>query len=1830
MNVFFIILALFFFVPNWGHSENASLEELRIAWGLPGHTAANDTIFGVLAKIDARVTPAAPNALARFKSTIIGRYDGDCADDAELPFSLFSECVEIARFLRTPNIPFSNEQLSNLARLVGTSNDSAPTTLFGALNLLLEKMEDDYETIAPLIGIDSQADTSVFHHLKQIQIQLLPDALDDVRDDLPFLTNTSLQELVHSGSAGLLSVLRQDVIQRLSSSSKASLLSQLQALRTELDFVTADARPLIGADSPLGEAEDCDSLTLIARLHRLTQDIQTASSDQIAALYPQFFYGANAFQTVLNELKGTTASSLEAFFSKIGTPFRFDASLFGHLNSALKALEVDPTLRVFYGPTDPSDPSDKTVIERLESVYQKNWQEAELERVVLALGTETEPEGLTTTTLLSALSYVATSWERIALFCPYEKMRSHRTLISVNLPALAQRISECTEVDTLYVLCGGTTDTDTKTLWGMVRTLLSDLSQALLDILEPKRSALPSLEAFFESYTEAREILQRVITHYHESLFRLDGASFLKKLWDSPAPPFEMRSTLDSVPFLDSGQAEGKDDLPFFLRIQELSNAPSADAAKLAALETTFQEGIHLLAFGLAHDRLTNSAPENLEEAIRALNALGLFEDSIVYVGSREDAAPSDPTVFALMANVARLLGDPSFFWSRLKAYLMDNSKLTNFSPFSIFSLLGSPHDTSDQSLTKRTFFAAIDHLKVLSKHAVPASQKNNVSATIGRPDALPGAGYHSLFSLLNTMVSNLFKDAVGFFLAPAASSLPTTSFVDRLDTFLNQARSKGYLASPLLSALTELGSFETKTGVFETLYELQTKMEAEEITPTFRYNFLVTMQELLQLMDQFEATFPPARADETEAFCQQIRKLVHQLEFTHSCESCGSLIEVLSTVGQQLVGWGLTPWTERTAERVFAQATFEELSRSVQGVKTALDAFKAGLQLYTSRACALKECLKEKLALAEALEEVQGSVQKLMDTGGLRLSSFEQPSLLDGECTDLPTVLEQISEGLASWSQSWKLPPADTYVYNRGQDDAWKAIAQNTKALASCVTDILTWAAQETPPRLCPSCRLEGWSQAMDQMKEVLPAFAKRTQEIANFIEEQTQQRIASQWERIGTLIQKRQSLADASSESVWGMINTLDSAESFDTWAQAVEGVANALQGTLDASHEGMGEEADAAFDALETSIRGALPPWSQLRFQTRASLMALEETPPSASSGNSMTTILNEMAQAVQLDEDLGAILLQATQAPQGELETAAAVIPLERLGAAYGKLAMVLQGEERFSEEEGAFPYNLFSADAHQTLQASLATLRERFDRASQMCTGTAQALRSLCPQTMIAVLKTLAAQEERLAILISTIPSSFWDLPLNLERVATLWAEKMRIVANLSERMTQDAALAESGRCLHFVLRGGLARLNELVEELVQELLDVTEGRNPGLKEVSMPLSASQAREFLEEAITRLTSGLEEMFDHVTPLTNCAAALSTALISLRDSGQRLAQSLETLEALPLCAVEGALAFPTSDLLQARARVWGAGNVLLTSNLQCITHNAEALKPLVPLVQQIVQCIKAELQTVPTEDALTKQAEALNYLNAQTLQVVAFFQTAEEGACVSQLPPLLKNVEEALERFQHVFPETLPPLPAPSRPDSDLIMLTDAMLYPLQELRQAVTIALSSKAVPSFATEKEGLTLQATFQKMTDAVQSATEISVQLSEQVFQAAPHFGCVHVLEELAAHLEHWADDACLIAGAMTTYVLRIESCVDRFAHERRYAAIEPAILYDGLDQKAWLQRTLTRHATIQRELEKLRTFFGFRPPQCMLEHSFPLNVVVDPGIWTPEFGNL
>lgn len=1807
MNVLrhFILLFLFFVGEVFG--TISSLKELQTAWGLPGHTAVNRTVFGLLSQINADVASSATNPLDRFKNTLLGQYDGDFAEDALLPFSLFSECVEIGRFLKTFEGTLSEQQRETLTHLIGAYDDQAPTTLFGALKKLLENVEENYETLIPLIGVDSENDVSVFHFLRKIQATLLPEAFGPLRETMPFLTNVSLQTLNHSSPSSLLSVLREEAKLRLTGSTDASLIGQLRSLQHSLSFIAPDLNLLIGSYDP----SDCDSPTLMARLNRLALDIDFASVEHISELYTSFFYGGRSFQTLLNEVKDTAASSRRRGFSKVGTPLRFDASLFGLLNTSLQTLEVEPTLQLLNGLADSEDAS--TIFDLLKSIYQINWDDVELERLLLTLGREDKSGSLSVPTFLSALSYAIDSWKQLALLEPREALLQHRTLLSENLFKLARQVSTCTKIDTFYVLCGGTKDVGTETLFGIVHTLLNDLTENLLKTLDSAPLTAPALDPFFAKYKETHAALESVMRYYNDSLLRLKFRPFLKKLWDGPAPAFDARTTLDVSPFEEDNVSDDlQDDLPFFFRLQALATASATDETSQTALEVAFEEALHAVALGFVLDCLKEQIPEKLEAATSALRALNLFEKSLTYIGTAEEAAPFPQTIYSLLAQITELLSDPTFFSTALRSYLTHPSSLSSFNLFSIFSLLGSPHDTTEQSLTERSFFATIDHLQALARHAAPATQRDNVAATIGLPDAEPEAKYHSLFSLAHTMVAYLFENAVPFFLrTEKQATSESTSLVDSLADLLSEAHIQGYLATPIGAPLARLGLLEERTGVFGSLLELYEKVTSEKMPSSFQYNFLLTARALSKLIHDFQEVFPPNSPVETETFCAQACKLVRQLDFVESCEACDALAELLQIAGQRLTEWSALSWTEKAAETVFAQSSFMELSDAVQELATTFESFTKILQTHMDSTCLLKGCLNERMALAEALESIQDAVQNLMKTGNIRCSSATAtlPSFDEG-CVFLPIALKQFTEGLKTWSQSWVLPPQETYVYDANQEKAWKAIARNVQSIAKSLEDFLAWAEQQKLPNLCPSCHLDGWADAMTSIQSILPSFVQQIQNFSNFFVNAPKQRLTAQWERIVVLLQKRRKIS-LGKEDLWEILNTAQAIEFWEDLAQSLEAVAQVLPQTLTASHKGNADQTEAAFVTLEETVRQVLKAWQHLRALFQAPLLEtalLSER--SEKFGDSLESLLEEMAQNVTFDENLADMLITAVTHSEPELETAEVIIPLQRLAAVYQQLATIAQEEAAFSQTPKAFPYNLYSVSTCQTFLEHLSTLSERFNKTGCVFKQVAQELKQRCPREAVALLQTLTLQEKRLAILIGEVPDSFWQDFTDVQNFVSAWAEKMEVIARLGERMVEEGKVPETDkRCLHFTLKASWNRLGGLADETIQQLVDITGELDPGLSALE-PSSALEAQTFFESAFAQLTGCLQQTLKRIPPLTHCSRSLSNAFLSLRDSWNRLAKSFELLGRLSLCAVEEELTLPKIELLQARAYVWNQSHAYLISDLQCAAENEAALKSLWPLVDGVVQGVLASLTVPPSIPELVRQATALEDLNVQTASLNTLFQNSKGNVCLSQLTPFLKNIESSLKQLRNIFPS----FETQTLQSTGLATVVEAFVQPLRRLKQSVLVTLAQTPVPVFNAEEELLAFQNAFQKMTKAVQGVVQNARCLSQTFYQSVPQIACFGALGKVSKHLNSLAQDESLIANALEVHLLKINECLKPFVYERYDAAIEPPVLYDGMNQHAWLKRTRLRQHNIQHELENLQKIIGFCPPTCAPKHSLPL----------------
>lgn len=1816
MNVWLRFIVLFFFFVVETHGSTRSLTALQTTWGLPGHTSANDTVFGFLARLEERVTSPASNPLASFKGTILGRYDGDFADNALMPFSLFSECVEIGRFLRSSDVALSDETLEMLEGLIGTPNDVETTTLFGILKQLSERVDETYEVFAPLIGLDVENDASVFNVLHQIQTSLLPEVLGETRATLPFLTNTALQALHRSKLPGaLVSVLRQDIKLRLTAPSEASLLEQLFAVRTDTAFLTPDAVFLIGQEGSM-EAIDSDALTLISRVKRLGEDVDTASVEQIEALYPLFFYGINSFQTVINEVKNGCSSGLGIFFSRIGGPSRLDASLFGCLNQALIALELKQTLQILNGPSDPDTAS---ALELLERVYEKPWQEAELERVILTLGRGVEPEGVMATTLLGAIPYLATVLKSLALFASHESIQRYRALISGNFLRFLQQISTSTKVDTLYVLCGGTTDTGTKTLWGIIRILLSDLTDILLKMLEDGVRENPILTAFFEEYSDTKANLEKLITHYHDNLFRLDVPSFLEGVWESAVPFFPERKTLDTAPY--SGN-DAQDYLPFCLRLQALSTSSVVDEAQLAALQRTLKKAIHDLMLGNAVKCLTENGPDKLETLSLTLSKLGAFEESLSYIGSRKDGSSTVSTVQGLCTNLAKLLEDPMFFWTQLQIHQAHYPTLTSFSLFSMFSLLGSPFDSPEQSLTERSFFAALNHLIVLSESAEPAAQRDNIAATIGVPSAKPKALYHSLFSLLNTILNNLFRDTAQFFLTPKVQASDiSASIADELDDLLQEAAAKGYLSTPLVAPLKTLGTKETRTGIFGSLATQYENINKRDMDVGFMYNFLAKAIELSTLIKNFQKSFLPLDENNTEAFCAQVRKLVRQLEHTQTCEACQDLMNLLDRGGRQLAEWGRIPWTEKSAENVFSQATFIELSAAVQNLNVSFEEFEQALKRGSATTCVLKNCLQERLALTEAFKSVQDAVSELMVKGGFKGSSNSTSNAtflyLDDGCTYFPSVLKQFCEGLSLWSQSWALPAVEVYIYDSVQDEAWKTIVSSLRALLGCAERILLWVEEkQKTDGICSDCQQEGWEEAISATRSILPSFMTQVQEMADFLTVAPQQRLVTNWERIVVLLKKRRNLR-ASRSDLWTVINSSEGIEIWQALASEVDAVSEPLSQTLAATHKNNESQVEATFGALEMALSRVLKTWLQLH-------VAIEEAPcpvmatlfeNSGGPADSLESLLGEIQDALSADEDLGNTLVSVVAHPEVELQTSAAVSPLERLGRAYGVLAEVVWQEANFSQE--TFPYSLYDAPTCQILRNHLTRLAARLSNIQQAFTQAAQELKALCPQKTLALLRMLTSEEKRLTAVLNAVPDRFWTDPTKVEPVITLWSQKMQIAAQIGKRMEQNGDFPQTDFCQHFILTASLERLNGLVQETVQVFLEKTGVLDPG-PSTSSSSTAVQVLENFKSAFSGLTVQLGEVFARMPPLVYCTVPFSNALLLLRKSCEDFAKTLEVFANFPFCLTETSLIFPEANLLKDRAQVWEKANACLTRDLQCTAQNEAALRALVPMVRTIAQQICVALQTSHSPDVWIQQVSALEKLNQQTDRLITFFQNAEEAICLAQLSPFLKNIEEALALFQNASFSTLDFQATALLPqDTDLLGLVDALIQPFQELKHFTIVELASNSVPSPETEQAGFAYRKALQRTIDAVQTSAQNMVFLSAALVQFAPRIACSTVLQEVAARLNCLAGDECIIASALTTYALKVGDRIEPLTYERRDAAIVPAVSHDGLLPLAWLERVRARHQRIHSELQKLQKIIGLRQPTCTPKHSFPLDFV-------------
>lgn len=1784
-------------------------------------------------------------------------------------FSLYSQCLEIEKFINNLSASSSSDpdKASEILNLI-TRKEGLLSVLGGAFDKT--KLGLGTSSADCLDGVQ-ESDTTIFGLLKQIQKALLPQkfkgkGLPLLRFDSIYRPSSSSDSTTKEPIDAPLIALRTDAQARLASRNEGSLLSQLTTLNQS---------------SLIGSVDNKTSFfpSLSACLDRLSNYLSSASFEEIVSLYPRFFYGENSFQTILIKITDSSPS----LQSDIGTPFSKDGSLFGLVNQAFNHC-----LEPMHGALSQAINDLKTLSTNLSQ--NDNWK-----LIAQELGPE-QSEGLYCSQLLDTLGYIKEEClSNLTAFASSNTIQNLNNLISgsdqssegnsTNSKSLVSLVKELVKklegedlagalslIGKSPTSCLGETDNQ-DTLWGITVSILNKIYKAFFENLQSLNSGFPHIEEIGD--------------YVQQTLFKMDISPFVQTLWNSDdSLGFRLLSTSSGV--ADSSSKADFNEAFYELLFTKPTSLIQQATKQLSSAQKELKETRSKL--NSTQKQLKNALTDALQLIGEPLNSIDQNSDdpSLAFI----EGFPSESTAFALLKEVELIMSSQKLFFEALKTW-QNNQAFSNFGFFSFLPLLGAapvdlkptpeesigPKEKSESQATnqstssfleERSFFETINHLN-------PATSADILALTIGSRDTPANARCHSLFSFLNTALAALYEPFAKIHWTSTATqtSKSSTNIHEKVKSKLEAIKAEH----------TELTNFTDEIlpkldKVLSPFKEPQKEEPQEKIPPALAYKFI----HATQLINQYVASFQSSDENSARIFCQELESLVTlELGAFLICPGCHSMVEDLRGIVQELAPLVEVAWSSTAATLFKEKKSFIPLTQSVQRFSTILEDFAEDLvqarTRYKGESCSLSHCSELQSPLMSSLKAIAQELKNLIKSNSLSIKEQKLAFPLNEGCPSLPSVLENLSKEINSLARNIPLPPESSYNYGLSQRETWKVLDQTLSRIRDSVASIASLTHK------CCTDNTSALSNAIASLLKSLSSLNEKTSEIAEFIEKAGPLlfSLSDYWEEIASLLQKRSLFSSLPQETLWTALSTSTALEPWESLAEALENGSHVLPLTLEASHNIKEDTNIDKFRTLQSAIEEIVHAWNGL-FNFLEGLAELNQTLPRVSSSTSsectestpdspLLKALTHINETLARDTNFAEAFKASIQAP---LETNVLIPTLERINTAYTSLIPYIQ-KEIGACEKGTSPYN--SGENNNAIEDTLSSIQQRFTSVQETSKGIIHQLKDLCPGPSEQLLTTLTSQDLCLKAILAaasseqdpqTSLSSFNKLAWS-ETFFPRWAEKMPPIIELVQFLVSEQEhITDKEKCLHYTLKAGLSRLETLVTKAVQTLWDTAkaQGLSPSA-DAEIVSDKSSPAEALTEAFNKTNGAFTALFDESFKLTSCQPShLPSALDSLQASYEALAQTLQQLVE-PLCLYNDPLTPQSKILLVAsfykRAACFKEALSKLTFDLQCAACNRAAIKAISSLVRDVVQRTEAEFNsaTPPPLSDLTNQVEALEELNERTAEVLAFFQEAKEGSCLTDLLPLLQTSQssafegatspqdtenqgqkepaadttssetqkQSLESALIKLRDTLPPLQkktGKNQEDSntqeqteafstakepDLVAITQEAIAPLLELKKAAITASLAPCNLEVTTETkdELFTREVILERAAHALQTTANHCHLLAQTLKEAAPHFGCSKELDELAAPLEQCAEAEQCVAQTLLVKASHLKNALMPFKYEAHAATIETSTRYNGLSQPEWLEQTEKRNREIQKKTACLRQqIVGGSVLPCLKEH--------------------
>lgn len=1808
------------------YSSKHKLKIINNLWGDPFHTEANASIFGYLSAISQQLSPSSP--LSTFKKNWIGFYLNNTTLN-EFSSSLFSHLFEIKNLLTSLD-QLSETTLDQVLQLLGIKGDTQNTSFWGGLYQLFQNINKEFEEFNNAFGFNMNIKGSCFYFIKEIEKLLIPESF---RTLLPIpLRISSLkklwdynQELAQEEYQNIIQeCIKDDCIQRLIANDPFSLLSQLKALYL---FFTNNA--YLQENIGNSQKDNFDSLTLTARIQRIAENIKASDNLDFSSLYHLLFYSINSIQSSIYEIQTQIIHNPEIISFIIGSPTRLDNSLWGLINQTLRLLETLPSLNVLL-----SSAENHTILQNLKAVCNKPWSKAVLDQIYASIGQNYEPQQMFAKTLINFIHYFYNILDKTSFIRPYQQLSRHKELIfgENGLFSLSEELSKSTELNEVLRICGYSSDTEGKTIWGIFHILLKDLCKNISEVISininnfEKNKNNKDFLQFLSKYQKKFDFLKKFLEYTLNEFLKINTEDFFQEIFKNYNPLQNTKKNFD------------------FLIISTLSTSPQnlytllqtapCNIKVLQFLNKTMDQALYKLIIDpFVHllidekntpDSTTDSAYEKLKKIVNILTQHSdILENKQKLVGNINDEITLNnwkaPTLLGLFNEITKIISSPSFFISSLTS-LFEGSLFQNFSSlwyFDIIRIFGSTYD-KNQSIYERTFFSTLNSLlKSLECNDIK-TQLDTINFIIGQPNNPPNNTYRSLFSLLNNICKNIIQEYAFFTLNDKQSynnDENTLNIPLKLYKLYELLQTASYQYSTILSPLQEIGTPTPPTKLFLKLYQCLENIQNKNIPliPQFIKILIATSKELSQKIDDFRIKISSKTYQDALIFIRDIDGLLSQLSSADPCKGCQDLANFLNSIIAKIscLTQNILVLTPQNLVELFTKNSFTNLQSSVNNLKNSIHylLLKTQKNREKSSACIITSCQEELQNIENAFNHIHENILEYLKYFNYPSNNKTLTQFDNTKYQSLSSLIQNLNHEFQNLSFSITIPEALYFPYISQNANNWQNILADSNSIKQ---DIISLVNLQN----CSGCVSQEILHTL--LTEGIQNFILKIDTLKTFIEHTFCSQFAYQWDKIAGILQKISAYTSCSlsEQQLFYILNQPTTKKLWKNLVSSFQSLPFNLKNILENFKTEREIIDQSFFDTLENNLQLICSNFSNLYPFMNTSISSSQENfPINTTLFYNCESIIPVLEKIVEFSHNSlkywGNLNAFFEKFSEGLFQNWFIRI-LEKLKDSYSSINSIIQEEiELLTSSSKPYFFKQYSDSLQENFVLQLRNIQESIGISGiyHILEASLTQLKTLCLTDFTQELENLSQQTFFFSKILTQIPTE--HLFENQEFIKIFlpeWNQKTIKIAQLFENMS--LIHLSSSYCPHFSLKRYLPPLISLLEnenkvlnscENLIKKIDFSDCLT--FPQNTLANRAAYAFQKIKEHGELIDQWFEKLSQEKHHLSHDNFILFSNLNSLQNCYISLEKSLALLIKIPsLCLYTEVFLKNLENINHSLAqKAQTIQKILNTINSQPLCVN-QIKKPIICLQKTISNIFQSlndyaqqQFQVSLEKKVLFTCFTHLQKINITLQDLINFFKESKPGTCIVDIVPFLEDFNNSLSSISKILS------PIKEIDNSNFEFKNDPLEKHLHSIEDNIfnLSQIFLAHTPDFSAQEGDITLHVV--GITKLIQKSSQELTLLSKIMNTSSSNFLCFSNFKPISSFLEKLVLYIDNIVIALKNIYEKTQKRSLRQGYSEMSTTFENFTQKNGESQLEWEEKIKKQNNDILENLEKLRKEFGY-----------------------------